>query len=143
MLKPVSGVAAGEVRDAPSHSAVASVLNCRLPAACVCCGRMFHRSRRMCAPNWNLVLALHLGGIVFQDVVSEEAGAAIGRLKVVSRPDAEVAEHREPGDVQRIGSAELVGIVNARVAGQNVGVLARAAHQQLIDQRRRQRSSPN
>ena len=68
-------------------------------------------------PELDLVLALYLGGIVFQNVISEEACPAIGRLKVVSGPDAKAADYRETGDVQGIGRAERIVIDHRGVAG--------------------------
>src|SRR5262249_32542425 len=77
----------------------------------------------------NLVLAFHLRGVVFQNVICEEAGAAISRLKIISSADAESTDYREPGDVQRVRCAQRIVVVYRGVARKDIGIFPRSADQ--------------
>ena len=84
----------------------------------------------------DLMLPLHLRGVVFEDEIVEVAQVPVYRLDVigVTCADADVIDYRKTWLAVRVRQAQLGGVIYRGIAGETRGNTPAAAEKELIEE---------
>ena len=84
----------------------------------------------------DFMLALHLGGVVFEDEIVEVPQVPVYGLDIVGGPgaDTNVVDYRETGLAVRVRQTQLAGVIYGGIAGETGGNTAAAAEQELVEE---------